>query len=194
MQSLSEVNLSDFKQALAQGEVRILRIIFSGLAAGVLFFAFLVFLIYRQRVSADYDPASIQFLNILSIVNIIMTVAAIVIGKLLADRQFSEGNLARAIEKDYKNKAGVSLNLSPAQRCLAIIRAAFILRIAMMEGAAYFGLAIALVVITSGMEAVEPAYLLNAATALPVLRYILINFPSAEKLEEVFKTRIQKSS
>ncbi len=194
VQSLSEVSLSDFKQALTEGSVRVLQIIFLALAAGILVFGFAIILLVSHRAPAVVDSSLLSIMNTMSILNIAFAAVAIAAGKFISDRQFSEANLAGAVTKSFRNKAGASLDLSPAQRCLAVIRIAFILRVALMEMAAYLGLAVTMMAAVNGIGAIEPAYFMNAATTLPVLAYILINFPTAEKIEEVFKAKIQKSA
>lgn len=194
VQSLSEVSLSDFKQALTQEQIRTLQIIFSMMAAGVLLFAFIVLLAHLYRASMFSDPSWIQGMNVMSIVNAAVAIIAFASGKLVADKQFSDSNLAKAVAKNYTNREGNSMNLTEAQKCVMIIRIAFIIRIATMEQAAFFGLIATLVAITNGVGIVEPIYFLNAVSALPVLIYIAINFPSSERLEEIFITKIKKSA
>lgn len=164
------------------------------MAAGVLLFAFIVLLAHLYRASMFSDPSWIQGMNVMSIVNAAVAIIAFASGKLVADKQFSDSNLAKAVAKNYTNREGNSMNLTEAQKCVMIIRIAFIIRIATMEQAAFFGLIATLVAITNGVGIVEPIYFLNAVSALPVLIYIAINFPSSERLEEIFITKIKKSA
>ena len=111
---------------------------------------------------------------------------------MLFDKQFSENNLVNALTKDFKDQEGNSLNLSPAQRCISLIRTASLVRVATMEGAAFFGLVTTMTVATSGVGNIENAYYLNASSILPLLAYIAMRFPNAERIEDIFKVKIQK--
>jgi hypothetical protein len=192
MQSLSEVSLSDFKQALDQKSVRVSQIIFFGLAAGVVLFSFAVGFLYLNQKNNVYNPDMIQTVNLMSLLVAVAAVSSLTIGKILFEKQFSRDNLASAASRDFMGQDGSSLNLSPAQKCLFIIRTASIIRMATMEGAAFFGLATTMNVVLTGIGSVEPLYYLNMLSVLPLLAYVVVNFPTAEKLEETFKTKIQK--
>ncbi len=161
------------------------------MAAGVMFFAFVVLLTYLHQAHADPNPSANEGMNALSIINAAIAIFTFAAGNFFANRLFSDGNLARAVTKEFRE--GNSTDLTEAQKCVMLIRAAFLIRIASLEMPAFIGLAFTMAVIAGGAGSVGPAYLLNAVTALPVLIYVAVNFPTAEKLEEIFKTKIQKS-
>jgi uncharacterized membrane protein len=191
--SLSEVSLFDFKKALDQTSVRISQIIFIGLTASVVVFSFIVFMVSQQNNNVVYNKEILSTLYVMSIINLVITVSSIIVGKYISDRQFSESNLQSAVKRDYKDKQGNSLNLTPEQKCLSVIRTASIIRLATMEGAAFFGLVAMMQVVQSGIGIIEPVYYANILSILPLFIYVVTNFPNAERIEEIFKKRIQKT-
>ena len=193
MNSLSEVSLFDFKKALDQTSVRISQIIFIGLTTGVVLFSFVDFMASPQNNNAAYHKEMLPFLNIMSIINFVITVSSMMLGKFISDREFSESNLQRAVKRDYTDKQGHSLNLTPAQKCVSVIRTASIIRLASMEGAAFFGLVTMMEVVQSGIGIIEPIYYANILSILPLFIYVVTNFPNGERIEEIFQKKIQKT-
>ena len=193
MNSLSEVSLFDFKKALDQASVRVFQIIFIGLTAGVVVFSFVVFIVSLQNNNAMYNNEMIPLLNVISIINFVIAISSIMIGKFISDRQFSESTLQSAVKLDYTDKQGSSLNLTPAQKCVSVIRTASLIRLATMEGAAFFGLITTMQVVQNGIGIIEPIYYANILSILPLFIYVVTNFPSVERIEEIFQKKIQKT-
>ncbi len=192
MQSLSEVDYLEFKNALDAASVRVSQIIFIGLGVETFIFILVIFVIFLKQHELTYNEEMIQTIDILSLLNFLFVISSIGIGKVLYDRQFSEQNLKRAVSKEFKDNEGKILDLSPPKKCIMIIRTASLVRLAIFEGAAFIGLAVTLQVVISGIGSFQQFYYLNALSILPLLGYIILNFPNAERIEEIFRTRIQK--
>ncbi len=182
----------EFKNALDAASVRVSQIIFIGLGVGTFIFILVIFVIFLKQHELTYNEEMIQTIDILSLLNFLFVISSIGIGKVLYDRQFSEQNLKRAVSKEFKDNEGKILDLSPPKKCIMIIRTASLVRLAIFEGAAFIGLAVTLQVVISGIGYIESSYYLNALSILPLLGYIILNFPNAERIEEIFRTRIQK--
>jgi hypothetical protein len=89
----------------------------------------------------------------------------------------------------YKGNGWVDF---PAQKCLSLIRTAAIIRMTMLEGSAFFGLVITMLIVKNGTGILEPIYYANVLSIIPLLFCIALTFPTAEKLEKIFKENIRK--
>jgi len=79
---------------------------------------------------------------------------------------------------------------SQADRSLILIRNAAIIRLAILEGSALFGVAVCLVAVTSGALESSPEYWLNALPVLVLLIASQLTFPTEERLARMFEQRI----
>ncbi len=80
--------------------------------------------------------------------------------------------------------------VSRPDRCLILIRNAFILRFAMLEGAALFGVAVCLIAATTGTSDTVPEYWLNAFPLLMLILYSAVTFPTEDRILVVFEQYI----
>jgi hypothetical protein len=193
MESLSEVTLEEFRESVKPEDVRVLKIIFSTMALGVISFGFIIILLNTNQSQIQPDNDILSTLNIMTWFNMIFTIFMIFIGKYISEKQYSRSNLQKAINKNFKNSKGVIVDMTPARKCIAIIRISSILRLATLESPAFFGLVAVFLLTTNGENRIAPIYYLNFLTALPILFYIAVNFPTSAKIMEIFKTKIQTS-
>ena len=77
MQSLAEVSLSYFRNALNKQSIRVSQIIFIGLAAGVIVFSIVLCAVCLRQSNIIYNPDMIQTINMMSIVNVILMISSI---------------------------------------------------------------------------------------------------------------------
>lgn len=193
MQSLSEVSLVEFREALTPTSVRTSQIIHVALGAGVLVFFSCVLFIYSHQPIVQPDESEVSFVNVLTLVHLVFAMAAIFAGKLLAHQQFSESNLQQAVSRDFTDKQGEITANTSAEKCVLVIRTASILRLATLEGAAFFGLTVTMVAVMNGVLPADPVYFCNLASVIIVLAYIATTFPTADRFESIFQSRIRKS-
>ena len=194
MQSLSEVSLQEFQKELTPQAVRAFKIIYSALALGVLFFSFIIFILYTKHINRDAAVNELSYFNILSLINAILIIATITGSKLFYNLQFSMKNLQNYVTKNFNNASGNPLPLTPAQRCLSLIRSAGIMRLAVLESSAFCGLVFTLLAVQTGAAFLSPVYLLNALSIIPMLVAIAVTFPSADKLEGIFESKIKNTT
>jgi hypothetical protein len=192
MQTLSETSLTDFRNALTPATLQTLRVISLGLAMGLLAFGavVLVLSLQQERPGSTEDE---QLMNILTAGVFGFAIVIVLTGRVVADRQYSEANLqyaARAINGVGTDGLRVT---SAGDQCLAIIRSTVIIRLALAEAVGYSGLVVTLVGVMTGGVYSRPAYLVNLVYPLMALVYITSTFPTAERLEEIFTRRIQKT-
>jgi len=194
MQSLSELSLAEFQEALTPAQIRTSRIVHSALAAGVLVFGLSVLFLYSQTEAADPDADLISTLNLLSLVNVIVAIGSWIAGKIIFERQFSAYNLKAGLTSPVTTPEGRILDMSPGQRCISIIRTAFIIRLALFEGSAFLGLGVAMIAVLRGAAAVDPQYLLNMVTAAVAIVFIGVSFPSKELFERIFQEQFRSDT
>ena len=192
MNPSSQISNLDFKKVLTPENIRVLRIIFLALAAGVFTFGLVILIIYFQQTHSDYNEVMTPTLNLLSVMNLIFALTSIVLGKFMYDRQFQTATIEIQKSSGVSNSKVVANNLSTAEKCLATIRTASIIRLAMLEGSALLGLVVTLLAVQSGAGNQAPMYFLNALTTLPLFITIVIIFPTADRLEQIFQEKIFK--
>jgi hypothetical protein len=105
---------------------------------------------------------------------------AFVSGRIIADRR-----LSTLRNKSMSDPAGAN-----AAAWVSVIRTTMILRCALIEGAAYFGLAVLTLSITDGVVYSEPVYLANFAYPVLALVYFARTVPTEERFEEVYVTSV----
>lgn len=158
------------KQALrpSASELRALQVVQTALMGGVIIFGLVVVLLAMRPPAAGAAAIPQRVLVLLSAVHAVIALgiwalAPIVQGLLLARLRAQAGPNAALI-------AGA-------------LRSALILRLALLEGPALFGLVICLLAATSGALRATPLYWLNALSALAFLAYGVLRFPTMERLE-----------
>jgi hypothetical protein len=193
MVSLSEVSLNEFRESLKPADVRNIQIIFFAIAMGVLSFGFIIFVIYLKQGVVEPNNEVLSVLNIMTWFNLIVTFSMIYIGKFVSERQYSKTNLEKAVNKKFPGQILRNVNFTPAQKCLMVIRTASILRLATLEGPAFFGLVTLILWVFNGQVHNAPIYLVNILSTVPLFAYVIFNFPNKEKLIEIFQNKIQGS-
>jgi len=189
MASLANVTLSEFKLPLTPGAVRSGIIVQLALVMGVLFFLFAVIVI-NQNTGGD-KPVDGEVIQILMTTHALLFVAAIYVGHWLFNRRFTAENLEKAYSRNYMDKRGTPLASTPPEKLVLLIRTAYVIRAALLEGAAFFGLMTLVVCAQSGLLNTQPLLWLNAGSSLYEMGFILLNLPTAEKQQALFEERIQ---
>jgi len=189
MASLADVTLSEFKSALTPGAVRSGIIVQLTLAIGVIFFLFAVILINQNTVGDK--PVDRDTIEILITIHAVLFVTAVYAGHWLFNRRFSPENLEKAYVRNFVDKRGRTLASTPPEKLVLLIRTGYIMRAALLEGAAFFGLMTLLVAAQSGLLTTQPLLWLNAGSALYEMAFILFNLPTAGKQVTFFEERIQ---
>lgn len=194
MQSLSELSLAEFQESLTPDQIRTSRIIHSAMAAGILSFGSAVLYLYSRTEAADPDTELISTLNLLSLVNAVVAVGSWIAGRVLFERQFSSYNLKDSLSRPMTTQEGRIIEMTAGQRCISIIRTAFIIRLALFEGSAFLGLAVSMIAALRGAAAVDPQYLFNMITAAAAIAFIGVTFPSREHFEGIFQEQFKRST
>ena len=153
-------------EGLTQEGSHKLRILCVGMAGGVLLLAGWVAWTYICG-AVDTHPNAARFINIMSMVAMGWTLAAIATGEFLWRR------LVRGIA-------------SPADAD-GVVHMAFVLRLALREGAAMLGLVVCFLAARNGVLSAFPAYWVNAAPAALFLFFLWARWPSLDNLRAQVK-------
>lgn len=192
MNSLSEVTLSEFQSALTPQNIRVIQIIHGAIALGVILFMGVVAFVYfsptehagQYELKDAYDLIKVLTLAHIMIAAGVYTVARVVFNLLLGPSALQGG-----VAKEMKDAQGRAI-INSGEKLMTMIRSALIVRLAMFEAPALFGLVICLIAITNGTIYETPAIWLNSVTAFILIGFVILTFPNKEKLEELFNTRI----
>jgi hypothetical protein len=81
-----------------------------------------------------------------------------------------------------------------ATQALLLLRTAIIVRLAVLEGAAIFGLSVCVIGVTGGVMESEPLYWLNLGSGVLLIAFGVITFPSREGLLEILDAHFNTSA
>jgi hypothetical protein len=141
--------------------LRALQIIHLGLASGVLLFtALVVILTMQQPANPAADPT---LARMLTLVHGVLFLTALLLSRILYHRLLPTPDLDEAAQ-------------------VARFRTARIVRLAVLEGAALFGLVTCLLLGQSGLIQAQPVYWLNLLSTGFFLAFIALTFPRQDPL------------
>jgi hypothetical protein len=192
MQSLSNLTITEFRTALTPERVRVGMIIQATLAGGALLFFFAVLAIGSLRRPGDSREIDLDMLTTMTMVCIIFFLADAAIGYFLYHAQFKPDRLEKAYSSDLLDKDGNTIPASPADKAVSIIRTSMLIRTALLEGAAFFGLATLMVGAQQGAFSTVPWIWINALPLLVLLLWVMMTFPTSNRLERIFEENILK--
>jgi hypothetical protein len=180
----ANLSRSSFEIALTPESLRTTQIIQSALMAGVVFYAVAALLIYTQNQDRAPSASELDTLQILTVVHLVFFGAAVVASMFLSKRLFSPQGMAQALEsKDARQVA---------DRCVVQQRTAILVRLAVLEGAAFFGLSVCTIGAQSGGLRESPAYWINLVSGVGFLFSASATFPTRERLVNWFEAAFLK--
>lgn len=140
-------------------------------------------------VPADAPPPDTSVVQIMSLVHLILAGSLLLTASVVYNLQFSPERLEQALTQDSPTGAQ-----EPPQRCIGLIRTAMIIRLALYEGIALFGLVACLLAVVENVVQVYPVYWLNLLSALFVLGYVVMTLPTKSRITRVFVDKIKKGN
>lgn len=187
--SIEEVKEEQFEEALRRGPIlRALQVLHFAFAAGVVLFAAVVVGFFFMGDAPQQGQEDGMPLDMLSLVHAALAFGVWTIGPLLFNNRLLRGKLPTG-ETTYPVMQGQNLD-DPAVRCLLVIYGASILRIAMFEAPALFGLVICLLGVMSGTIHGQPLYWLNAISAAVLIVFVAVTFPTREQMMDTFRMKV----
>ena len=190
MQSLSNLSTMEFKTALTPERVRVGMIIQGALAAGALLFFFAVLAVASLNQPKNTIAIDLDQLTYMTCACLLFFVADFIIGRFLYFSQFKPERLEAAYSSEFKDQNGNIIPASPAEKAVSLIRTSMLIRTALFEGAAFFGLATLMIGAQQGALEILPWVWINVFPLLALLIWVLSTFPTANRLESIFEANI----
>ncbi len=173
MKYSTTISRSEFERSLPDHRVRTLQIVYGALVSGVLLFSIAIAFVLTETHQEPSEGTGILLL--LSGVHGIMAMTIYTVAPLIFRKQLTLQN-----ERD---------NLSSEDLASVItgrIITAQIIRMAMYEGTAIYGLVICLLSIVWGHAPTHPEFLLNGVTAALFAAIAATSFPTRQRLVDLF--------
>lgn len=185
MDADKQLSFEAFQQALSPQRMQTFQIIYGALLLGTtLFFGIVLKLYFGRQQTAEAGDAS--FLRILTVVHAALAAGCYVAA--FAVNRFLTGPAGVKIVQRNAEAQGAN-DMTQAGIYLQAVFAGAIIRAALMEGAAFFGLIVCLLGVTEGVIQEQPIYWLNLFSYGIFALMILWTFPTRLRLEDQFKDR-----
>ncbi len=164
-----------FASALTPQSIQITRLIHAAIMVGPMLFSMIIIALASQQTGELAPlPSDVEIIDTLSMVHAGIVLAAFLLSSYLSAVLFSPDRLG--------NEEELTTAEMLASKCVALQRAAAIARLAILEGAALFGLTICLLAVVNHVMQTEPLYWFNAASTVFFLVYAVTVFPTRESL------------
>jgi hypothetical protein len=172
----------DLEAALDPSSLRLTRMIQGGLAAGVLTFLLVTVFLAVTVEKGAVPQGMIDAVTVLSAAHVVLAFAAVSVGRIVFNSRFSPDRMAAVFEVGDSGQRGTAL--------AGVFRAAVIVRLALLEAAALFGLVILLVAAFNHVLAEVPEFWGNGLSAAAFIVYALVTFPTRSRVELVLREKI----
>ncbi len=176
-----EVSLEDFRAVLTPENVTPFMIIYISIATGTILFAALIGFLHISQIPPTATAGDSDFLNTLSVVHFVLAIVIYLATNLIYNRYLKGERIWGRVEQKP------SAEWNPVEIYLKAIREATIIRLALFEGVAMFGLVICLLGVMNGVLQKHPIYWLNLLSTVVLLLFVGLTFPRKEYLEMIFR-------
>jgi len=182
--AFSNISSEQFEAALTEANVRQLQLIQAAIGMGIFVFSMVIGVLYSTA-TGQPRREDVELIQTLTLAHLLILSGGVAMANFLFRNLFSERQLAAAADKTVmdSNRQPVT---DPALKALAHVRSAIIVRLAILEAPALFGLVICLLMTMNGVVSVAPVYLLNALSAVGFLFYVATTIPTKERLVGIF--------
>jgi len=185
MAHYSEVTMFDFQKVLTPTNVKGLQIIHIALVLGIFFFAGMVAFL-SVSFSKTGTQSGTSIVRMLSYAHLMTALILYVLSNRIYNRALEA---QRPMDSSLAGQSAEESRLKLAERFFQSIRTAVIIRLALLEGVALFGLTICLIASTWGVIQIQPIYWLNALSSLAFIVYAIGNLPTKARLEKIFREK-----
>jgi len=181
-----EVTLEDFQKVLTPQSIRVLQVIYIALGAAVFIYTVIAvasYFIFQENDQAA-DPSVVRTLTFIHflLLPIIFYLAKYLYDRLFPSHRFSQLPVMNSTDRrDFPVPA--------AEYLLAVIRTSSIVRLALLEGLAIFGITICFLGAMQGVLQQYPIYWLNMISVVIFEMVICIEFPFHQKWETLFREK-----
>ena len=170
-----------FESVLTPEYLQVTRILHSALVGGPTLFAagLLVFFFSASRPPAPALQA-VQTMDRLSVAHVGFTIVAYLVAPLLFRRVMSGTRLDPGGDSTTPDEL--------AAQALLLLRSAFIVRLAVLEGAALFGIAVCVLGVTGGVLYADSLHWLNLGSTLLLILFGILTFPTRDGLLDILNS------
>jgi hypothetical protein len=176
--------LQDLHLAMTPAIVKSYQVFYFGNAMGVLVFLFVVLFLFIQSFSnpsTPIDPGPGRYVMMLTALHLAVAVVAY-LAAIFVYRRI----LARAFSQERRGTS--------ADVVLSNIRLAGIVRLAIVEWAAFFGLVVLVVSTQQWVLQHAPEYWLNLLSTAIFFGFVLLTFPTRARLEEMTRDGMSRAA
>lgn len=154
-------------------------VVYGGLIMGIVVFGVIAFAVPVN--AHNSNESGTDFLLLLSGIHAFMALTIYTVAPIVFRQQLS-------IEKISASPSAISMS----ERILSAMQTAHIIRMAMYEGAAMFGLVICLLTSLWGYATTDQEFLLNGVSALIFLIMAAATFPTRDRLVNIFSEYFER--
>lgn len=171
------LTVADIHLSLSGAYIKSLQVFHFAFAMGVLAFFFVVLFAYLQNPAAP-NAGDTSLMDLLTFAHLVYALVAYG-GSVLVHRTIVSRALADGVR------------MYSAERALAGLRTASVVRLAIMEAVAFFGLVALFLSIQTGTLQANPFYWVNLFSTVVLFAFVGWSFPSRERLELLVSRRLR---
>lgn len=193
MHALAGISSTDFEAVLTPAELRISQAIQGAMGAGVMALFMVVVVLYMiTEVQIPATGEAAQFIKLMSLINVIVAISIYGVSTLVERAQFKTARLGEHLKHGSRDAQGDMLD-DTARQCLYIIRSATIIRLAMYDAIALFGIVVCILAVLNGVLQTYPIYWLNALSSVLMVAYVIVTFPTTDRLKTTFQSKMKSA-
>lgn len=185
MELRGALSRTSFEAALTPAHVTSSQIVQGAMMMGIVVFATVVAFLYTQAPHVEPTEAEIELVRLMTFGHIGLLAVNVGVSFFLARRVFSPEAIGEGV--------GVIDAQALAAKAVQQQRAAMIVRMALLEGSAFFGLVICLLATTNGVLGTAPEYWINLLSPFLLIGFGIATFPTKERLVSWFEERFLSS-
>jgi len=190
MPSLANISSAEFTNALTPERLRTGMLIQAVLGLGPLSFLAAVMLVAFTHPLNEAETESLSFLTTLTIANFVMLIALAGAGQVIFRTRFTPARLESAFIDDLRDQQGHPIAATAVEKAIAFIRTAMLIRTALFEASAFFGLTVLIIAATNGVLLTVPWLWVNGIPLAILLVMIAFTFPTNDRMQSIFETNI----
>jgi hypothetical protein len=192
MNQLENLRYEDFRKVLTEQHLKELQIIYFALGFGVFIFTMVLFFIYNT-ISEFVTSQDYSHILLLSVLHFVLLLVCFPISRYLFENTL-QGKWISKITNMTLGQSGSPETKKPIELFWDRLRTAHIIRLALFEGIALFGLVICTLAMFDGTIQQYPVLWINLISPMVFGIILVLYFPTVEKLERFFREYVQGRS
>lgn len=196
MSKLKDISIEDFEAALdARQQVRAQQLTHIAISIGPVLFAGVVGYLHATTQPMPLPPGTIELLRVLSFTHIAVALGCWMAAFVIPALMLKPARLEAAMERPLVAPFGLGPAITdPREILLLAMSKAHLLRLALLEGPALFGLVICLLGAIRGGLHEHPVYWFNTGSTFVLVVVAALTFPTRDKLVEAFRRKKEDAS